>query len=645
MEPTHDNDAIARMPATVLLDGADADAIERAVKQVWRAAAIDAHSGVLRASVLNLAIAIDSAAQLEDVFQTLGELANTHPARAVVVAPDPEMPPGTCRSEISMQCSFVPGFSKHVCTERIVLRAAPDCADGLGQTVVALSVDELRRFLWWRRSCPPSGPLHERLAAEADHVVVDSRRLPPGAATFALLAAHAEPSLRDLSWSRLTPWRDILAQVFDPPAMREPLARIECVEIAHVPDAEGARTNATLLLTAWLAERLGWTAPAPHPEPGVEGCAFTRPDGGTVGVRFVPRPCGTHPLHLAGIRLDAAGQSPVRVSLRRADDMQTAQLCVGEGADACKVVDMAPMRDPEALARELDYWGRDEGYGRVLRLALQIAEVMAPMTPDIHTVADGSDAAPEIRVFDGIDALAQGAAETTLAIVHEALKRRGRCSIALAGGSTPATLYRLLGSPAYQYAAPWDQVHFFWGDERCVPPDHPESNYLLARTAMLDFLGVPQGRIHRMRGEEDPDRAAEMYEREIRDTLETSPGFAPRFDLVMLGMGADGHTASLFPSGLELGEKQRWVISTVKPGGWRRVTLTLPVLTNAHNTMFLVAGEGKAGMVRRALFDPPSHEVPAGLVRPVGGRLLWLMDGPAASAIRDRIPGERKDES
>ena len=237
-----------------------------------------------------------------------------------------------------------------------------------------------------------------------------------------------------------------------------------------------------------------------------------------------------------------------------------------------------------------------------------------------------------VCIFPTIEELSHAAAERTVKIVNEAFDRRGRCSLALAGGSTPATLYRLLASSPFRYAAPWQKVHYFWSDERCVPPDHPESNYLLARTTMLCSLEIPESQIHRMPGEEDPPRAAEMVEKKIRDVLEITHGFFPRIDLVLLGMGEDGHTASLFANAPDLHESERWAIASVKPGGWRRITLSLPAINHAHHIMFLVAGSGKAHMLKRALGDP-TPEVPAGLVRAVEGELHWMVDQAAASDI------------
>ena len=368
----------AGLPGLLTFDNADADRIEAAVRRLWTDAAAGGNNGVLRASVLNLAVVLDEATQLEEVFLTLGELANSHPARAIILAPEPTLTKGQLRTEVSIQCSFLPGYSRHVCTERIVIFADPDTMPALAQTVEALFMDELRRFLWWRRATPPGGALFERLAAKVDHVMIDSRRLPSRPNPFGLIAAHNNCSLRDLSWSRLTPWRDILAQVFDPPQMRQHLHQIQHVEIRHVPGPDGQRINAAVLLAAWLAERLAWTLTG---KGGDHELQLTAPESASpITIVFRPDSRPRYPLHLSAIVLTPTPGAGLHVSIERSQDMQTAQLCMGpsDTPPACKVVAMPPMRDPQALARELDFWGRDEVYCHVLPIAHQLAEALDP---------------------------------------------------------------------------------------------------------------------------------------------------------------------------------------------------------------------------------------------------------------------------
>jgi 6-phosphogluconolactonase len=237
---------------------------------------------------------------------------------------------------------------------------------------------------------------------------------------------------------------------------------------------------------------------------------------------------------------------------------------------------------------------------------------------------------PGLNVYPDMDSLSFSGAVLTGHLASDAVARRGICTLALAGGSTPGTLYRIFATTSLRYAMPWEKIHVFWSDERCVPPDHPDSNYLLARTTFLDAVGLPEANIHRMRGEDDPVRAAEQHEREVRNFFDTAPGFQPRFDIVLLGMGEDGHTASLFPNADDLATAGRTVIASTKPGGWRRVSLTLEALNAARHVVFLVAGGAKAPMVARALGEP-DPAVPAGLVRPPDGDIYWLVDTAAGA--------------
>jgi 6-phosphogluconolactonase len=246
-----------------------------------------------------------------------------------------------------------------------------------------------------------------------------------------------------------------------------------------------------------------------------------------------------------------------------------------------------------------------------------------------------------VRVLPDLEALSRAAAAVfTLATVAAA--RRGRpVRIALAGGTTPRRLYEMLADPAGPWRArvPWPALHVFFGDERMVPPDHPDSNYRMARETLLSGAPVPARRVHRIRGEgRDPARAARAYERVLLACFRTRPGVTPRFDLVLLGMGADGHVASLFPGSPVLGEPRRLAAAARPAGGRERVTLTLPVLNAAACVIVLVSGGAKAEAAQRALARARDarEPLPAALVRPRRGRVIWLLDRGAARLLRPR---------
>ncbi len=239
---------------------------------------------------------------------------------------------------------------------------------------------------------------------------------------------------------------------------------------------------------------------------------------------------------------------------------------------------------------------------------------------------------PAVTIFADEEPLGRAAADLFLNLSREAIASRGRFSAALSGGSTPRRLYELLGEKPYRDAIDWRRVHVFWVDERCVPRDHRESNFRLAFHTFLSIVPLPAENIHRIKGEEEPDRAAREYEDDVRRFFGTSG--MPSFDLIILGVGEDGHTASLFPDSPLLNERVRLAMPVRREKqAPDRVTLTLPVLNNAARVLVLATGEKKAEVVREILEGPGNTRRPAGLVRPVHGVLQWLIDKKAGQKL------------
>lgn len=238
-------------------------------------------------------------------------------------------------------------------------------------------------------------------------------------------------------------------------------------------------------------------------------------------------------------------------------------------------------------------------------------------------------------VHEDPEQLASAAARDFAGKAAEAIDETGRFAVALAGGSTPKAAYEALVRD-YAEEVDWRNVHVFFGDERSVPPDHEDSNYRMARLALLDHVSI--GSVHPMRGELLPDEAAMAYEEELREFF-GSAGGPPVLDLILLGIGGDGHTASLFPYTPALEVADRWVVQNPVPSlETVRITLTLPVLNAARAVNFLVAGESKAGALKQILEgDPDPREYPAKLVRPEGGP-TWMVDRPAAGALGQTSP-------
>jgi 6-phosphogluconolactonase len=256
----------------------------------------------------------------------------------------------------------------------------------------------------------------------------------------------------------------------------------------------------------------------------------------------------------------------------------------------------------------------------------------------------------ELRVFPGTEDLALAAAAEFFARARTAVAQRGRFIIALPGGATPNRFYALLAGwrRAGTGRIPWAKIHVFWGDERLVPPGHVDSNFRAVNEALLVQVPIPQANVHRIRTEgRSPAGAAALYEQEVRTFFRLPVGRFPRFDLVVLGLGADGHTASLFPGSEALLEDTRLVVAPlVAKLGTHRITFTLPVFNNARTIMFLVSGGQKAETLARALHGGGgSDALPARLVRPRDGTLLWLVDRAAARRLRNASLGQAAPEA
>jgi 6-phosphogluconolactonase len=240
----------------------------------------------------------------------------------------------------------------------------------------------------------------------------------------------------------------------------------------------------------------------------------------------------------------------------------------------------------------------------------------------------------DLRVLPDLDAIAEHAARLVAAAARTAIERSGRFTLALAGGRTPQGLHARL--PAEAIA--WEKTTVLFGDERCVPPDHPDSNDRMVRETLLDRLPRPPAAVLRMEGERAPEEAASRYARAMREVF---PAAAfPRIDLVLLGMGADGHTASLFPGTVALDERERWVVANHVPqlDAWR-LTLTFPVLQSAAEVLFLIAGQDKARVFAEAFGGLPHPEpYPCERARPRDGALTVLVDRAAASGLPQPLP-------
>ncbi|MEO5509014.1 MAG: 6-phosphogluconolactonase [Longimicrobiales bacterium] len=239
---------------------------------------------------------------------------------------------------------------------------------------------------------------------------------------------------------------------------------------------------------------------------------------------------------------------------------------------------------------------------------------------------------PELHVFDNADELARGTADLFVAAAARAIAHSGSFRAALSGGSTPRLFLRMLATSAYASQVDWRHVHLFWGDERCVPPSDAASNFRMARQALIDHVPIPASQVHRMEGELDPGAAAAEYDALLR--REFTDGVT-RFDLTLLGLGDNGHTASLFPGGTAVREAEHLVVAEfIEEVQASRITLTPTAINASAEIAFVVCGSDKARMVRRVIERSPDIDaVPATAIMPVNGRLVWLLDDAAAAHL------------
>jgi len=248
----------------------------------------------------------------------------------------------------------------------------------------------------------------------------------------------------------------------------------------------------------------------------------------------------------------------------------------------------------------------------------------------------GDGSTGSVRIFEDADALARGAAELFLRRAVDQVDASGSFCIALSGGSTPQHLFGLLAAEPYRSQMPWAHIHFFWGDERTVPPEHRDSNFGAANELLLSRVPVPAENVHRMAAERSPpERAAAEYDATLRRFFKLSEKEWPRFDLVFLGLGADGHTASLFPDTAALTETHRLAVANyVEKLAAYRLTLTCPVFNHAACILFLVSGVEKAETLAEVLAaEVDGARYPAQLIRPADGQLLWYVDRAAGQAL------------
>ncbi len=586
--------------------------VESQLTNLW-SQAVQGDAALLRATTLNLIIYSDS---LDAAMKAAAQVPDRHPCRTIlIVLSENADEPLTATPAILCRPSFGREMRAQVCGEQITLSVGRNQLDRVPGAIQSLILTDEPTFLLWQGYPSSADPIFKGICDVLNGVIIDSATTENVEEGFrSVLALLSAPSfighLYDLNWRRLIPWCQAISQQFDPPSDRTALKTINSVEITQ----HNARGRAILLI-GWLADRLRWKlSPGKQPDEWVGRSA-----SGIVSLRFKEGGDSAQGIERVVIGTQSRTYTIENMS---ADNVLIVQMA-GQNVVKAK----APLDAGALLNMTLDSTGPDRLYEQALRQAV--------------TLGSGLDNLHErsgLIVAEDADALKRLAAREFVQIARMSLKWHKRFAVALSGGSTPKALFELLAQAPYRDQIPWAQTHLFWGDERDVPIDHPDSNQRMAREALIDHVPIPPANVHGLlTGQLSASDAASRYAAELRAFFEVSNDELPQFDLILLGLGDDGHTASLFPhtGALKAKETDLFVSNVVPQLNTTRLTLTADVINHAANVIFLVAGSKKADIlyeVIRGPYKPDDH--PSQRIRPVDGLLTFMVDQAAAARLR-----------
>ena len=594
-----------------------------------------------RASVLNLIVTVNDDAAADRIVRTLLDLGVRHPSRAIVLVPQHGSDSQPLDARISTHCHETAGDDgERMCYEEVILTVRGEAADHLSGIVAPLLIHDLPTHVWWPGDPPFNDPVFDQLVEMGDRVLFDTSDFVDLLGGLRRLGSLRHASgVGDLAWERLAWWQELTAQFFDAPRFRRYLPNLSRLLISYaVPqrdagvlpgDPNDSAPGVTspmaqaLLYAGWIATRLGWRR---------YRTVQTLQDGG-------------FRLTLEGTARDDRARDSPRADERRAGGRAYERPTPVARRDGRRRVHHRPHRRRRGRRHERGRHDRQpapSGHGDAARgRAAERPAHRRRRQPRLRERTSCGRDHPRLGARDGrvidldvrgsADAVAREAANRFIAIVADAIERQGIARVALSGGSTPKQVCPLLLEPARRDAVDWSAVEFFWGDERAVPPDHPESNFGVAYFMLISQLpNVRPDRVHRMQAEApDLEAAALAYETELRLAFGVRGDVPPAFDLIWLGMGMDGHTASLFPGSPALDESERWVVPSRTPLGERRMTLTFPVLNAARETIFVVTGADKAD----ALAHIRSGDTDLPAARVTGPAVHWIVDAAAAARV------------
>jgi 6-phosphogluconolactonase len=544
----------------------------------------DGGAGVLRACSMTLVVLAEAGGDTQDFGETIAALMPEHPARTVLVrlsgAGDRSL-----EGRVYSQCWMPFGQRRQICCEQVEITVSDAGLADLRSVVLPLMVADLPLIVWCRSARLLAMPEFRAIAEMAQKVVLDSAAVAgeaPDALRRARNLAASGVMLGDLAWTRLTRWREMLAQVFENQQNAAQLARIASIDV----EWGGSYHALALYLGAWVRDSLARLGLNPS-------LGFSRaPDGNSLRVRLT-------------------GEG-IAVELVREDDRMVVTV---NGASQCtnlpKPTDYLLMREELGIVRHDPVFESALVSAERLAHPIRVMSLQKVIAPDAQWAADAC-------------------AKHILGLVETALAARGRASLAISGGSTPKLMFQTMAKMPFA----WDRINLFFVDERCVPPADSASNYKLANENLIAPAQIPAANVHRVMGELAPTEAAERYAAEIREFFGLQAGEMPQFDIVHRGMGPDAHTASLFPGDPLIDDRTGITAATFasKFNQWR-VTLLPGVLLAARNTVFLVAGEDKVEALRAVFheaYDPKKYPSQLGND---GNSVAWFLDEAAAKGL------------
>jgi 6-phosphogluconolactonase len=533
----------------------------------------DKKNAVLRACAMTLIVVLEQDEDAQTAGETLAELMHENPSRAIVLRIDPEEG-DRLQAQVLAQCWMPFGRRQQICCEQIEISASVSRVEEIPRIVMGVMVPDLPVVMWCRSARIYSDHRFSQLLPLVDKLIVDTTTFskPENGLAF-VRDLNRQRVVADLAWTRLTAWRERIALLFDGQANLSLLKNITDVSIRH---GGSSPTVASRYMAGWLRS----TLPSP------------------ARIRFESIP--TESSEVAGIEFKGAG---IEASIHF--DGSWAQLKINGRVDRAA---SPPRPDWRLLREELSILGRDPIFDNSVRMSV------------------------EHEIFPDPAGAASACAKRIEAILSERLEQSPVASIAVSGGSTPKLLFESLRSSHLD----WKRIHWFWVDERAVPPDDPGSNYLLAQTAILGPEGIPTANIHRIRGEANLEQASSEYAADLRAFFQLSSGQIPEFDVIHLGMGEEGHTASLFPGEPLIQDRTKLTAVVSAPKAPHcRVTLLPGVILAARHILMLVAGKDKAWALQSVFGNrrDPSHW-PAQLVLDGARDVRWFLDQEAAAGLR-----------